>query len=62
VASTSDDTRETPRDDADPEVAELRDEIEQTRSEMSETIDAIQERLSPQQLADDAKEAASSLV
>jgi len=62
VASTSDATRTTPRDDADPDVAELRGEIEQTRNEMSETIDAIQDRLSPQQLADDAKEAATNLV
>lgn len=32
-------------------------EIEQTRAEMSETINAIQERLSPQHLADQAKDA-----
>jgi len=43
-------------------VAELREEIEQTRSEMSGTIDAIQERLSPQQLADEAKGAAANLA
>lgn len=39
----------------DPE--EIREEIETTRNEMSETIDAIQERLSPENLKDQAKDA-----
>lgn len=37
---------------------EIREEIEQTRAELSETIDAIQERLQPRNLVADAKEAA----
>lgn len=36
---------------------EIEHEIEQTRAEMSETINAIQERLSPQHIATQAKEA-----
>jgi ElaB/YqjD/DUF883 family membrane-anchored ribosome-binding protein len=43
------------RDPSSPEAIEA--EIEQTRAEMSETIDAIQERLSPQQLKEQAKDA-----
>jgi uncharacterized protein YjbJ (UPF0337 family) len=43
---------------ADPDTAELRVEIEHTRVEMSETIDAIQQRLNPSTLADEAKDAA----
>lgn len=43
-------------DDASPE--ELRLEIEQTRAEMSVTIDALQERLNPETLIEQAKEAA----
>src|SRR5215207_289273 len=39
----------------DPE--QIREEIEQTRTEMSGTIDAIQERLSPDHLKEQAKEA-----
>lgn len=35
---------------------EIRDDIDDTRVEMSETIDAIQERLNPQTLMDQAKE------
>jgi len=38
------------------ETAELRDGIEQTRNEMSETIEAIQTRLSPEHLKDQVKE------
>lgn len=34
-------------------------DIEQTRAEMTQTIDAIQERLAPEQLADQAKDAAA---
>ena len=47
-------------DDASPE--ELRVEIEQTRAEMSVTIDAIQERLNPETLIQQAKEAARDTV
>jgi len=36
--------------------------IERTRAEMSETIDAIQERLSPENLKEEAKETASELA
>ena len=35
---------------------ELRSQIEQTRGEMSETIDAIQSRLSPKRVLADAKD------
>jgi hypothetical protein len=35
---------------------DIRKQIEHTRAEMSETIDAIQERLSPARLVNDAKE------
>lgn len=46
-------------DDVPYEVAtrEIEADIEQTRAEMSETINAIQERLNPQHLAEQAKEA-----
>ena len=37
-----------------PETAEIRTQIEQTRAEMSETIDAIQARLSPSRVAAEA--------
>src|SRR5690349_17637248 len=46
----------TAEDQADPET--LRVEIEQTRAEMSGTIDAIQERLQPSTLIEQAKETA----
>jgi hypothetical protein len=38
------------------EVSEIRDSIEQTRSDMTETIDELQERLSPSYLKDQVKE------
>ena len=41
-----------------PDTEEIRVEIEQTRTEMSGTIDAIQQRLAPDVLADQAKELA----
>jgi ElaB/YqjD/DUF883 family membrane-anchored ribosome-binding protein len=41
---------------ADGDPAKIRAEIVETRAEMSETIDAIQEKLSPQRLMDDAKQ------
>ena len=43
-------------DVVDEDVQEIRIEIEQTRSEMSETIDAIQEKLSPENIAQQATE------
>jgi len=42
------------------EVAAVRADIEQTRAELGETVDAIQERLSPQRLKEQAKARASS--
>ena len=39
------------------EPGELRDDIEETRAQMSQTVDAIQERLSPSYLRDEIKEA-----
>ena len=45
------------RDDAEvDEVAATRAEIERTRADMSETVDAIQERLSPENLKEQAKD------
>jgi ElaB/YqjD/DUF883 family membrane-anchored ribosome-binding protein len=44
------DVRDTPED-----TARIRSEIARTREDMSETIDAIQERLSPRNLASQAK-------
>jgi hypothetical protein len=44
------------------EPAVLREDIAQTRAEMSGTIDAIQERLDPQRLVGDAKDAAKEAV
>jgi len=46
------------QDNMSQEVMAVRHEIEQTRAEMSATIDALQERLRPQRLVDDAKDAA----
>jgi len=46
-----------PRDDSGvDEVAATRTEIERTRADMSETVDAIQERLSPGNLKEQAKD------
>jgi ElaB/YqjD/DUF883 family membrane-anchored ribosome-binding protein len=41
---------------SDSDTEAIRADIAETRAEMSETIDAIQERLSPQRLMDDAKQ------
>src|SRR6185437_212500 len=46
-----------PRDDGDTSTEELQEEIEQTRANMSETIDEIQERLSPRYLGEQVREA-----
>jgi uncharacterized protein YjbJ (UPF0337 family) len=48
------------RDETEP--ATLREDIAQTRTEMSGTIDAIQERLDPQRLVGEAKDAAKQAV
>jgi ElaB/YqjD/DUF883 family membrane-anchored ribosome-binding protein len=46
----------TPRADGDaPEVAAIKADIEETRAEMTETIDEIEDRLSPRNLAEQAK-------
>lgn len=42
--------------DVTPETAEIRAEIEQTRSQMGETIEAIQARLAPERLGQQVKE------
>ena len=42
--------------DETDDTAEIRNNIEQTRSEMSETIEAIQARLSPQNIKEQARE------
>jgi len=44
------------RDDVDEEIIVTRVQIEQTRAEMSDTIDAIKEKLSPPHLVQEAKE------
>lgn len=46
----------TPPDQQDnPSIPELRDEIAQTRTEMSGTIDALETKLSPEALVEEAK-------
>ncbi len=47
-------------EESDPAVIEA--EIEATRQEMSETIEAIEERLAPEQLAEQAKEVAHHAI
>ena len=44
-------------DDATDETDAIRGDIEDTRANMSSTIDAIQEKLSPQRLTEQAKDA-----
>lgn len=46
----------TPDEQENPSIPELRDEIAQTRAEMSGTLDALEARLSPQALVEDAKQ------
>jgi Protein of unknown function (DUF3618) len=48
--------------DATPETAALREDIEQTRTEMSGTIDAIQDRLDPEVLSEQAKDTAQEVA
>jgi ElaB/YqjD/DUF883 family membrane-anchored ribosome-binding protein len=59
TAADSDEVRTTSisADDYDESTEQLRAEIEDTRAEMSQTINEIQERLSPDHLVDQAKEA-----
>jgi len=45
-------------DEASPDVVQARAQVEHTRAELSDTIDAIKEKLSPQNLMAEAKEAA----
>jgi ElaB/YqjD/DUF883 family membrane-anchored ribosome-binding protein len=45
--------------DQSEETAEIRAEIEQTRAQMSDTIDTLQERLAPQTLVEQAKDTAA---
>ena len=52
MAQSSDEVVDSP--------AEIRSQIEQTRAEMSETIDAIQTRLSPSRVMADAKESVTT--
>jgi len=49
-------------DATEVETEEIRAEIEHTRAEMSQTIDAIQERLTPQEIGGQAKDAAADLA
>lgn len=48
----------TSTNDGEPSVEVIERDIEQTRSEMSETINAIQNKLNPQQMMDQAKDTA----
>ena len=58
MAADSDDSRttSTSADDYDDNTEQLRTEIEDTRAEMSQTINEIQARLSPEHLVDQVKE------
>jgi chromatin segregation and condensation protein Rec8/ScpA/Scc1 (kleisin family) len=51
-----DDNDDDDDDETAEEVEEIRADIEHTRAEMTETINAIQERLSPQHLMEQAKD------
>lgn len=48
--------------DATPETAHLRRDIEHTRTDMGSTLDAIQERLNPETLGEQAKDTASDIT
>ncbi len=54
--------RNVPSGSPDVRARELRAEIERTRGEMSETVDAIQDRLRPSNLAADAAESVKNSV
>ena len=49
-------------DDEDREVIAVREEIEHTRAEMSDTLDAIQQRLNPETLTEQAKDTAVDIT
>jgi ElaB/YqjD/DUF883 family membrane-anchored ribosome-binding protein len=51
-----DTSRRLDADDVDERTREIRDEIEDTREEMSETVDAIQQKLKPRNIAAQAAE------
>ena len=51
-----------PLDGDGVETEQLREEIEETRAELSVTVEAIQEKLKPATLADQAKEQAREVV
>ena len=55
-AADSDESRTTFADDYDENTEQLRADIEDTRADMSQTINEIQERLSPEYLVDQVKE------
>ena len=59
AAADSDESRTTAisADDYDENTQQLRADIEDTRADMSQTLNEIQERLSPENLMDQAKEA-----
>jgi hypothetical protein len=61
-ASLEYDTHSAADEVDDPAIAIARAEIEQTRAEMSETIDALQERLRPEVLKEQAKETAQHVA
>ncbi|MDQ3701734.1 MAG: DUF3618 domain-containing protein [Chloroflexota bacterium] len=60
TSGAADDGPESPEEHAETAVA--REEIEQTRAEMSETIDAIQSRLDPEVLTEQAKDSAQEVA
>jgi len=57
IASDSDTSGSDTSDDITDETEAIKADIEQTRTSMSATIDAIQEKLNPQTLVDQAKDA-----
>jgi len=58
TCSTPDDVESSTdqMDEVEPEVEEIRSDIEHTRAEMSHTIDAIQDRLNPRRLVQEAQD------
>ena len=65
-ASTREDARELSAAAREPdqpeELAAAREDIEQTRAEMSSTIDAIQDKLDPEVLSEQAKDTAHDVT
>lgn len=60
--STSDDNADDGDDAVTPETEQLREQIEETRRGMGETIDAIQEKLSFQNISDQVKDQVSEQI